>query len=478
MTFQKGRFSFFSFLAFLALGLTSCLMSFYDDLFSPIFATFFAFSLWCLSICYFIKNIEKGIFSLACCYLVLLGLFHLGLVIPFSIGIELKKYPYWLTSPYINKSLFLCSIAFSFYTASVILSNIIIKPKYIRNMSNSYRIKYLDNPNYPLLVGGLLLNLSGTILIVIGIIRLGLLNSGYNETYSIRMTEDPRLFGLGFMLVLMGAIITVAGSSRRQISWLLFIVFLPTIPLFLSGFRGQVVVYFASLLIIWYNYDSRKTKKVAVLAFTGIIILAPAIKIARNVSNMPLIDAVKEVQVLDLFIEAGGSMFPLVETVNEIDGFHSGYWWGQSYLMGIARVLPNLNSDWKPQDTSNQLLPPNHWITQRVDPWLYAKGGGLGFSGIAEPYLNFGIMGLILFFSALGYSLQQLESKYQSQPYSLAIIMCAYSALLWTTRNDVTNFFRPAIWSWIFVSVISFIFVKRTPKNRRSIFEQSKYWSS
>ena len=43
-------------------------------------------------------------------------------------------------------------------------------------------------------------------------------------------------------------------------------------------------------------------------------------------------------------------------------------------------------------------MAPADWITYRLNRWKFDNGQGVGFSAVAEPYLNFGTAGVVLFF--------------------------------------------------------------------------------
>jgi oligosaccharide repeat unit polymerase len=81
-----------------------------------------------------------------------------------------------------------------------------------------------------------------------------------------------------------------------------------------------------------------------------------------------------------------------------------------------------------------------------VEPWTYKNYGGMGFSAIAEPYMNFGVGGVIVYFVLLSCFLVWLEQLSVRNSYALAAWALVLGPLLWTTRNDFSNFFRSAAW--------------------------------
>ncbi|MGA8234391.1 MAG: O-antigen polysaccharide polymerase Wzy, partial [Candidatus Acidiferrales bacterium] len=82
--------------------------------------------------------------------------------------------------------------------------------------------------------------------------------------------------------------------------------------------------------------------------------------------------------------------------------------------------------------------------------------GGIGFSAVAEPYMNFGLAGVVGYFLLLGFLLVRLEQVSIRSSHALACWALVLGPLLWTTRNDFTNFFRPAAWGLICIGVAWF----------------------
>ena len=149
----------------------------------------------------------------------------------------------------------------------------------------------------------------------------------------------------------------------------------------------------------------------------------------------------------------GMSIRPLVETVDLMGA--KDFRRGKTYLLGIEGIVPNLALRWEasskePEDE----LPPSHWITAMVDPWTYKNYGGMGFSAIAEPYMNFGVPGVVLYFIVLAFFLVWLEQVSIRNSYTLAAWALILGPLLWTTRNDFSNFFRPAGWGLLTLVVV------------------------
>ncbi len=76
---------------------------------------------------------------------------------------------------------------------------------------------------------------------------------------------------------------------------------------------------------------------------------------------------------------------------------------------------------------------------------------------MAEPYLNFGAAGVVVFFLLLGRLMHLWDPSLARDPYRAAIGAAAFGFLLWTVRNDAMELFRAltlaafavlAAWVW------------------------------
>jgi hypothetical protein len=164
----------------------------------------------------------------------------------------------------------------------------------------------------------------------------------------------------------------------------------------------------------------------------------------------------------------GTSIRPLIETVDLIGPVQFRH--GRTYVAGLKEILPNLSSRWKPGvKESVDNLPPSQWVTAVAEPWIYKNNGGLGFSAVAEPYMNFGTFGVLIFFFLLAFLLVQVERMSIRSSYALAGWALILGSLLWTTRNDFSGFFRPAAWGFLCLGAIRILSDGQTSISRAGL---------
>lgn len=113
---------------------------------------------------------------------------------------------------------------------------------------------------------------------------------------------------------------------------------------------------------------------------------------------------------------------------------------GRSYWMAVKRVIPNVALRWRARPETE--LTPSAWATRLTDRWTFEHGGGVGFSGVAEPYLNFATAGVVVFFLLLGYAIHRFDAWLGNDPFRGAIGAATFGFVLWSVRNDVMELFR------------------------------------
>src|SRR5690606_314388 len=122
---------------------------------------------------------------------------------------------------------------------------------------------------------------------------------------------------------------------------------------------------------------------------------------------------------LEALQEMGGSLRPLVHTIDLME--NEPYRWGRTYWQALGQVVPNLSLRWQGDVyLPVEDMPPSHWVSRLAAPWNYKNFGGLGFSAVAEPYMNFGPWGVALVFWLLGYGLVRVDRIEMPRPTQLA----------------------------------------------------------
>ncbi|MCC6765092.1 MAG: O-antigen polysaccharide polymerase Wzy [Deltaproteobacteria bacterium] len=294
--------------------------------------------------------------------------------------------------------------------------------------------------------------------------------------YALYAATDSRLLLTAFYWLLpTSALVTLVGARPgRETVRALGLLALVTTLLLWAGDRGGAVSLLSAAVVVWTAMRGPLPRKLVVPGALGLLLLMPVVatlrQLPRNGLDLEAIAAAAtEASPVGALTEMGGSLRTLVETIRLVPEV-TPYRLGGSYLDAALRIVPNVGLDKASHDWSDPAsLPPNHWITYMVAPWAYASFGGLGFSAIAEPYLNFGLAGVVVYFFALGAALGWLDGALTRAPSRrfLAITAVVFMPLLVTVRNDFHNFLRPAAWGAGIVLLVEHVHGDRRARTRR-----------
>ncbi|MBI3696998.1 MAG: O-antigen polysaccharide polymerase Wzy [Acidobacteria bacterium] len=373
-------------------------------------------------------------------YLCVFALFHLGLALPWALGVYDGPLPGWFRSHRLTPALGLVELAILFYLAGLVWARRRAAPP---PAAPVYTNRFLFGC-------GVAIYLAGAVMFFLGVERVGgtrFWDAGYAEIYRLAAQFDPRLFGTSFLIVPIGLYLAAASFSRRWTALVAALTLAWVGGIFFLGFRGFALI---PGLVVLALMRHRRCRPPAWMSVALLLVVLAAIPLARAVRDQRIGERSLEgvwnsVRLLDGIVEMGGSLRPLVHTLEYLD--QQSWRWGKTYWQSLGTVWPNLAGQWEgARYLALDDLPPNHWLTLQADPDLYHQAGGLGFSAVAEPYMNFGVTGVLVYFWVLGALLARAAELRSTRPAPLAAWAMVLGPLLWTTRNSFEVFFRPALW--------------------------------
>lgn len=377
-------------------------------------------------------------------YLYLFGVFHLGLVVPWALGVHQRPLPYWMEVNRLSPALTLVILALAAYQVGAGLA-VWRWPARRTNASGGptrYSNAVLYHCGLGIVVLGLLVFCWG--LRTLGLERLLQLN--YFETYALTRRFDPRFFITSLTLVPIGLYLAAAAAPWRRIPVVVAVGSVWGACILFLGFRGYALVPAVAVLAVLSKRGARPSKAICVLGAAALLTVIPIVRAMRDsrLAERSFAQALEAAGPAAAIEEMGGSLRPLVHTLRFMET--EPLRWGRTYWQALKATVPNLSLAWQGGTyVSLEDLPPNHWVTRQAAPQLYRHFGGLGFSAVAEPYMNFGASGVALCFLALGAGLVWAYRFDAARPTRLALWAVVLGPLLWTTRNDFHAFFRPAI---------------------------------
>jgi len=142
--------------------------------------------------------------------------------------------------------------------------------------------------------------------------------------------------------------------------------------------------------------------------------------------------------------EMGGTVQTVAYTVQHVPDQHA-FELGIGYCYAGLTFLPNLF--WSLHPTIARGIP-TMWLIWTVDPYTAQHGGSLGYSLIAEAYLNFGRWGVPAVMAAIGfgYAWLVLWAERRNRMARLAMVACVACSFTFYARADAATVLRPLVW--------------------------------
>ena len=425
----------------------------------------------------------KSIYLIVSTYVLGLTVFHLTIILNSMLTGQVV---YWdpKVSPWMGKAGWLVLVALSSIGVGVALSSWFVKKKYIsKDLAIVQRQEALSFAHWSSL--GLLL--ASIIFFLWAIQSYGnLLN--YQRFEIFRSSADSRGFG-AFMMVFPGAVLlfflTATKRIHRRLAWLL-VIFALLLFLF-SGYRSAAMFPMLAGVVLWVKKGNKLPIYVAVVLGIGAIFAVSFFGYLRSIGSYGEIDAdaLKQSYEQSSFedVTSLGQSVGLVAHTLRFVPHEEPYRMGRSYYNAVVDSVPNIGFQISSKRSRKQFkedilsdpnvvvdMAPSDWMTYKILREQYDLGQGVGFSTVAEPYLNFGLAGVIGFFVSIGALLGVFDHKNLIYHPKLLLFMGAmYWPLIRTVRNDFSNFTKPftfmlvilLIW-WVF----SKLFLgKRLPRN-------------
>jgi oligosaccharide repeat unit polymerase len=114
------------------------------------------------------------------------------------------------------------------------------------------------------------------------------------------------------------------------------------------------------------------------------------------------------------------------------------FFWGETLFWDLKRaIIPSI--------IDRNLINPTIWFNQTFFPNIYISGGGVGFSLVAEGYMNFGIVGVVIWFVILGIFVNYLYKRGAKSAIWLIIYILSMPILVFSTRADFSTILTQSI---------------------------------
>ncbi|MBW7881854.1 MAG: O-antigen polysaccharide polymerase Wzy [Caldilineaceae bacterium] len=288
--------------------------------------------------------------------------------------------------------------------------------------------------------------------------------------------SDTRFISV-FSMISPGAATALLISARTKRQRLLAYAVTGFVLLFFLGSGQRSTALFPLLVgvVIWAKTGRRINPVIAAVVLFSTLLIIPMVGYLRTLGTYGEIansdaffQATKYADLGRSFQEMGGSIGPLIYTLMLIPADES-YRYGNTYWKDLLDLIPNIgltpdastaretaekNLRSGPTREALHAMTPGDWASYHIIPDQFSSGGGAGFSGVAEPYFNFGLPGVLVYFVLLGFFLGKFERvTLPLQPYWLLFAAVIYWHLLPTVRNDYSVFLKPAAFTLIILGI-------------------------
>jgi hypothetical protein len=258
---------------------------------------------------------------------------------------------------------------------------------------------------------------------------------------------DPWYFMLASGLVpgafyLMGS--DLDGRRLRWLGWALIIAF--SGAMLALGTRATFYQNTTALLWLFHHGVRRIGKAVWAALLVSGLVLSALVYWSREYAGQSAMSRASFEQagadaagnLAEPFTEMGSTVLIVIYVLDLVPA-ERGFGWGESYYHALSSALPGSLAG----DTFANRETEESWLIHAVSPEAASVGGGIGFSTVAEAYLNFGV-GAPAFLGAAGFFLGTFAGWAHARGRSgrLALAASVISIMLFGARASSLSFVR------------------------------------
>ena len=286
--------------------------------------------------------------------------------------------------------------------------------------------------------------------------------SGYVALYEATAAEGGAIKILSAFTI-PSALFLLAGSRHKPSSRRIAIV-LVLIYALIYNFLGQRTNGFlplVSLAWLWHHVIRPLPKKIffPILFFMAFVVspLIAEIRGGAGLERFSLSSIIEKFTSLEnpiakTLFEFGSTMQTIAYTI-ELVPSQKDFSMGIDYLYALFTLVPNIGFGDVHPSVARGL--PSVWLSIEVTPRAVKQGIFLGYSFIAEAYLNFGWLVTPIFMAIFGFFLGKLVlwATRSGEPAKMALLASFLPSLLFFCRQESTQLVRP----FVFYSVAPYL---------------------
>ena len=304
------------------------------------------------------------------------------------------------------------------------------------------------------------------------------LNVGYMGLYQRELrTNIDAWQALLAQFMLPGAFLLAAASRRyRGIQKLaLALAAIYALSYLFMGYRGAAGAAIAAFGWIWHTRVSKLPLYPSVaVGVLVVFVVFPMIRLHRITTGEDRLSWNSFLSTLDNYdnpasaslSEMGGTLSTLAYTMDLVPNDRE-YEYGKTYAFAALTILPNIFGT--SRHPSVERGTASDWLVRTVSYNTASQGGGLGFSFLAEAYLNFGWAGPPLVMLLLGFGLAAVEcfAARSASPAATSLTGVVLFFGLIYARAESTDIVRSIVWCGFMPLAVLALFVAQKKLWRR-----------
>jgi len=305
------------------------------------------------------------------------------------------------------------------------------------------------------------------------------LNAGYMGLYQreLRTNLDAWQTLLG-QFMLPGAFLLAAASKRyrgiQKLSLVLALIY--ALSYLFMGYRSAAGASIAAFGWIWHTRVSKLPlyPSLAVGALV-VFVVFPMIRLHRTTTGEERLSWNSFLSTLDNYdnpasaslSEMGGTMSTLAYTMDLVPNDRE-YEYGKSYFFAALTIVPNIFGT--ARHPSVERGTASEWLVRTVSYNTASQGGGLGYSFLAEAYLNFGWAGppLVMILLGFGFAAAECFAARSGSPAATSLTGVILFFGLIYTRSESTDIVRSIVWCGFMPLAVLALFVAQKQLWRRT----------
>ncbi|MFD0961664.1 O-antigen polymerase [Paenibacillus chungangensis] len=148
------------------------------------------------------------------------------------------------------------------------------------------------------------------------------------------------------------------------------------------------------------------------------------------------------------FISASRNLLVLLTNSNQWDFFMGETIWWDFKRVFVPQFLLN-----------SEVINPVGWFNNSFYMGLVSRGGGQGFTMVGEGYMNFGLIGVMIWFMILGLIIKLLYLKSSKNILYLVSYIAFIPIVIYSIRADLSNLLSP-LFSQIIIPILIMLILR------------------